>query len=86
VESKTTATVARSRTHRPRKVLKELYRIKMKLARALEHRAVTEDERTWCLALDAALERAIISGEQVCKGFDSRADRLKVRKRPGCLF
>lgn len=81
-----TATKPRSRIQRPRKVLKELYRLRIKLARATEFRAITDDERRWCLSLDAALENAILSGEQVCRGYDGRSDRLKVRKRPGCLF
>jgi hypothetical protein len=73
----------RSRIHRPSTVLKELYRLRLKARRAMEFRAVSDDERRWCLDLDAALERAIIAGEQVLLGYQTRADRLTVRKRPG---
>jgi hypothetical protein len=52
----------------------------------LQCRAVSEEERKWCLDLDTALERAIIAGEQVLEGHDDRSDRLTVRKRPGRLF
>ena len=76
----------RTRIHGPRRVLKELYRLRIKLRRALELRELSEDEQRWGRDVDASLERLTRVGEQVLPGMPDPRDRRRVRKRPGCLF
>jgi hypothetical protein len=77
-----TATTARSRTHGPRRVLKELRRLVMKNARAAEHRAITAEERQWTARVGDTLKQLVDEGDQVLPGGEDPRDRRRARKRP----
>ncbi len=75
-----------TRVHGPRRVLKELRRLIIKNHRALEHRATTAEERTWCQRVHDALDRLIVEGDAVLPGLPDPRDYRRVRKRPGAMF
>ncbi len=77
---------SRSRIHGPRRVLKELYRVRLKMLRALQLRELSDDEQRWGHDVDASLERLTRTGEQVLPGMPDPRDRRRVRKRPDRLF
>lgn len=76
----------RSRVHGPRRVLKELYRVRLKILRALEYRDLSDDEQRWSRDVDASLERLTRTGELVLPGLEDPRDRRRVRKRQDRLF
>ena len=71
-----------SRLHGPRRVLKELRRLRIKTQRAGEFRAATDDDQRWCRQVNDALDALIGTGEAVLSGGEDPRDRRRVRKRP----
>lgn len=74
------------RVHGPRRVLQALRRIVIKNARARQHRATTDEEKTWCGRVHDCLRRLIDEGDAVLPGHPDPCDARRARTRPGALF